>query len=265
MEHFEENLKQKKEKNIYLLQLTPPRIVIVSSALVGLLIFSFILGMTFKKSDNPQDLENLISKDHSKVLDVLDREIPPLPLEGDLSSNLSGGEDLDLELLKKEQNAKSKDVLLSEKKREVTIKSDKKINTTKKVSSKKVSKKKVVKKTKNLKYKVASKKKIKDSKVKKKDSKVVATSFSSSSIKSKKSPYLIQIASFTTRDKALEEVKSLKQKKYGAFVDKSLVKGKNFYRVRIGSFESYQKALSSLKNLKAKTSYKNSYIIKKTN
>ena len=263
IEAGKENKPEKKgDKNIYFLQLTPSRIIVISSVLVALLILSFLLGINFNTEDQS---ENLALKDDLKIIDILDREIPPLPLDGNLEKDTPLKSDFN-ELsapmqpipFSKKKLEVPKDLVKSEKAKTVTsAKKEKKKTTTKKGSTAK----KVVKKTKKLTYKVVSKKKAETVKNK---NKVIATSFKRNASLKKTGSYLIQVASFTKKAKALKEVKRLKAMEYNAFYRSGQVKGKDYYRVRIGPFESKKKALKFLNNLQGKPKYQNSYMIKKT-
>ncbi len=57
MEHFEEfHQKGVKEKNMYTVNLDTPRIIIVASVAIGVIIISFLLGMNLYKShEKPPD------------------------------------------------------------------------------------------------------------------------------------------------------------------------------------------------------------------
>ncbi|HDP79988.1 MAG TPA: hypothetical protein ENN21_04000, partial [Spirochaetes bacterium] len=58
MEHFNGiPPKGVKEKNMYILHLDTPRIIILCSVILGVVVISFLLGMNlFKSSDKPEDL-----------------------------------------------------------------------------------------------------------------------------------------------------------------------------------------------------------------
>ncbi len=59
MEHFDERTPNRtREKNVYLLHLDAPRIIIISCVLIGVLIISFLCGMNYS-TDDRQDNRSL--------------------------------------------------------------------------------------------------------------------------------------------------------------------------------------------------------------
>lgn len=66
--------------------------------------------------------------------------------------------------------------------------------------------------------------------------------------------YTIQVGSYEERGMAEDEVRSMKQKGYAAFVVASAIPGKGtWYRVRVGSFANRQSAEKLANELKTKT------------
>ena len=77
------NNRNVKEKNLYLLQLNTPRVIILVSAIIGVIIVSFLIGMNFTKEDNSKKMSrgNIII-DEPKGLDLFKRNVPNLPDDG---------------------------------------------------------------------------------------------------------------------------------------------------------------------------------------
>ncbi|MBN1497070.1 MAG: SPOR domain-containing protein, partial [Spirochaetes bacterium] len=74
--------------------------------------------------------------------------------------------------------------------------------------------------------------------------------------------YTVQVASLDTKQRALAEVRSLREKRYDAYLDFTQINGKKFYRVRVGPFASKTKALDLLREFQEKERYRESYMVR---
>ena len=79
MENFDhQHQENMKEKQFYLLHLDTPRIIIVSSVIIGLIVISFLMGMNFIGGDSSsqQIAANNSFKSMDKNANLLDESIP---------------------------------------------------------------------------------------------------------------------------------------------------------------------------------------------
>jgi cell division septation protein DedD len=255
-----------KEKNMYVLHLDAPRIVILCSVILGIIIISFLLGMNLTKSGE-KGSELLSQKDSLHELPATDplgehsiippaedgiippaadlSKLPPNSLDDKAQGNLARTNDTP-----PEKNTGSRDILTSENVREVIPPA----HEMKKASSesdetrpkKRSDHKKTAKAKKNRVVEVSSEEGIRES----------------STGRSIKGHYAIQLAAFDSRTKADAEVTSLKRQSYDAYIDKTTIKGKSYFRVRIGPIASRKKAVSLLGEMQQNDKYGESYLIK---
>jgi len=288
MEQFDIPHQRIKEKSVYLLHLDAARIILISAAIIGIIIVSFLLGMNFVKGGD--GVKTLMTKndifDSQKELDLLKNNIPGLPDEDELSKamdekpgmsdkdekgiNNKDKTDIDKNFIDKEKDDKSavsknesSDMLTKEnineaaiKEKDVKKKAMRETNYAKKLSrsNDSYSSEKPVKKSslKNVSKKRKSGK-----------SKVVAVAGENVEHKmmNHSGNYTIQVASYDKRASAQSEIKTLKDMKYDAYIDETLVKGKQYFRVRIGPLASKKKALDLLKNIQDNDKYQESYMV----
>ncbi len=267
MEYFDQTPgKGIKEKNMYIMHLDTPRIIILCSVVIGIIIISFLLGMNLTKTGDKSD-GMLGHKDTLGDFAVTDRApeggiIPPAGDEGlppaepdlaknppsavdDKSKNLSSRPDDHLAGAKSTPPA---DILTSENLKEVSPSMPEVKKATPVDDDSKAIKKSETKKNKRS-----------------KKQKVVEVSSGEKSLKpaeTLKNQYSIQVAAFDMRSKATHEIESLKKLSYDAYMDKTQVKGKNFFRVRIGPIASKKKAIDVLNELQENNKYGESFLIK---
>jgi cell division septation protein DedD len=287
MDQFNVPHQKVKEKNVYLLHLDTARIILISAAVIGIIVVSFLLGMNFIKGGD--GAKTLMTKndvfDSQKELDLLKKNIPAPPDEDDLSKPLdeklaSPGKDSGTGVDKAEPDKSGG-----------KIKNDAKLSASKNDSSelltgdnineaaikeKDVKKKPAVGPSSSKKItrsddleadeKAVKKSSAKNSPRKKRSgkSKVVAVAGENTEVRktSHTGSYTIQVASFDKKSRALKEVNALKDLKYDAFVDESQVKGKQYFRVRIGPLTSKKRALDLLKNVHENEKYGESYMVR---
>ncbi len=289
MDQFNIPHQKVKEKSVYLLHLDAARIILISAAVIGIIIVSFLLGMNFIKGGDGD--KALVTKndifDGQKELDLLKNNIPDPADEEDLSK--PGDEKLvasdkdekghDKEKIDAESQAiekdkkdglpaiskgESSDVLTKDnfkdsvargkggnKKRTRDLDEGKKISQS---SEEDVIDKPVKKAT------------VKNDTKKKKRGKSKVVAVSVDKVEEGKTghsgDFAIQVGSFDKKSKAQSEVKSLKDLNYDAYIDESLVKGKQYYRVRIGPVASKKKALDLLKDVQGNDRYQESYMVR---
>jgi cell division protein FtsN len=270
MEHFENNPRNVKEKSVYLLHLDAPRIIILASVIIGLILLSFLVGMNFVKGDREGDIiannDLLFNSGKSSLPDG--RKIPALPDSGNgsllpdekiVNTELLDEKNRGREEIKKEDEA-SQDILTSDTIKDIlppageTKKEEKVAKTVKKKKSKKIasrSSKKSTKSRKNARSKKSRKK-----------SRVIEVSDSYRNSSPEKTHYSIQVASFDTRKKANREAGRLRKMSYDASVKGTRVKGKRYYRVKIGPVFNKRKAIKLLNTIQGNYRYRNSYMVK---
>jgi len=282
MEQFDIPHQRIKEKSVYLLHLDAARIILIASAIIGIIIVSFLLGMNFVKGGD--GAKNLITKndmfDGQKDLDLLKNNIPGLHDEDELSKALD-----DKAGIYNEDRAKDK---VDSDKNSIEGEGDDKSAVSKNESSdmltreniydaakaEKSAKKKVARESSDAKKlsrnddvseKPTKKTVLKNVSKKKKTgrSKVVAVAGDSAEHKKANQPgaFTIQVASYDKKATAQSEIKVLKDMNYDAFIDETQVKGKQYYRVRIGPLATKKKALDLLKAVQDNEKYRESYMV----
>ncbi len=264
-----------KEKQFYLLHLDTPRIIIVASVIIGLVVISFLMGMNFigdngsakqlasdKMLFNEKGGTNFLNEDiPSPPHGELDKKpfddklvLGDEPESDDKKNNkiIAKGSD------KSTGKTASSDMLSSDEINEIIppIPEEKKEPVKNKYAGekKKSDVRKVVRKRKAPKKQVAKKKRRK--------SRVIEVSDNTGGKARIRSGYAIQIASFDTHTRAKREMKRLHGMKYDAYIESSRVSGKKYYRVRVGTISNRKKAIRLLNEIQDKERYKNSYMIK---
>jgi len=278
MENFDPKPKGVKEKNLYILHLDTPRIIIIGSVIIGIITAAFLFGMSFMKDNKSGAKEFAVSGmnfNDDKSADILKTEIPPVPVEGvdeaNLEDKITGGEESKdpaaaKEASKKNEIASAKDPIKHDKGDILTNDNIKEIIPP---AGKHKSSVKTEKIAKNEKKKDSQKNiAIKDKKqnIEKHEaphgkSKIYEVSRDINEKKSYDS-YAVQVASYDTLSKAEHEKSMLKSKRFDAYIDKSLVNGKNYFRVRIGPVASSKKAYELLGEIQKDSRYAGSYMVK---
>lgn len=255
-----------KEKNMYVLHLDAPRIVILCSVVLGIIIISFLLGMNLTKSGG-KGSELLSQKDALHDLTATDplgehSILPPaeeglIPPAADLSKlppsafdDRTQGSVAKNNEIPPDKNTGSRDILTSENIKDIIPPA----HEMKKASSesdetrpkKRPDRKKTAKSKKNRVVEVSSEEANK----------------SERTGRTIKGHYAIQLAAFDSRAKAATEVANLKSQDYDAYLDKTVIRGKSFFRVRIGPIASRKKAVGLLNEMQENGNYSESYLIK---
>jgi cell division septation protein DedD len=280
MEQFNIPHQKVKEKSVYVLNLDIARIILISAAVVGIIVVSFLLGMNFVKGGD--GAKTLVTRndifDNQKELDMLKTNVPDGADEDELSKSIDdkmlaadkGAERGSPDKGRKDDKAaglkdESSDLLTRDNISEPALPDKdvkKKTPAVDKADSKKISRSDED----DPADKPAKKEPVKSVSKKKKNSKSKVVEVSGEKKEQGKSAgsghYTIQVASFDKKARAQSEVKALKDMKYDAYVDESNVKGKQYFRVRIGPVASKQKALSLLKGIQGDDRYQESYMVR---
>jgi cell division septation protein DedD len=289
MDQFNIPHQKVKEKSVYMLHLDAARIILISAAVIGIIIVSFLLGMNFIKGGD--GARNLVTKndifDGQKELDLLKNNIPDPPDEDDLSkpmddklvpsekgdkSPVKEKADPDNHAVEKEKKDdisaisknESSDMLTRDNFNDVVIKGK---NPKKKAVHDSDEAKKVSRSSEqDISDKPVKKATVKNDSKKKKRGKSKVVAVAVEKVDERKAGhsgnYAIQVGSFDKKSKAQSEVTALKDLNYDAYLDESLVKGKQYYRVRIGPVASKKKALDLLKDVQDKEKYQESYMVR---
>ncbi|MBN2039941.1 MAG: SPOR domain-containing protein [Spirochaetes bacterium] len=276
--------KKIKEKNLYILQLDTPRIIIITSVFFGLLVIAVLIGINFNKTENEKEI---FAEDSTIYDDLLTEKDKPAPFEknmidpslGSAGSSMSDGNPDDPSFRSPGNDSASANSLLNEPEisADNIIKPDKNtlaandniksaepadILTHENIES-------IIPPSKVLKNRTESKTAPRKKTVKKHKTERKKDVIEVSSIKritrtpsADKEYFAVQVASYDKKSRALSEVKKLEQKKYNAFIDSASVNGKTFYRVRIGPVYSKKKACTLLDEITANERYEESYLIK---
>jgi|GEM_PF-218763 len=291
MEHFEPkpnpSQQKVKEKNLYIVHLDTPRIIILSSVVIGIIAASFLFGMSFfkDKGDPTKNLAindtNISSKDEDLFGKVTDEEskIKSEDLKIDEDSELLSKDDKSEETIKSEDILKGTEIAgvgtkVKEEKVDVLTKENIKAIIPPSKTKKQVAKSSVKKERKSVaKAPVRKSAKVKSAAVRnnkknesryasgEKESKVVQVSKNVRSYTTPRSGgFSVQVASYDRQFKAERERSLLKSRNYDAYVDRTIVNGKNYYRVKIGPVGSRDKAASLLNGVQRDSRYANSYI-----
>jgi len=292
MDQFNIPHQKVKEKSVYMLHLDMARIILISAAVIGIIVVSFLLGMNFiKGSDGAKGLETASDIfDGRKELDMLKSNIPDAPDEEELSRpmddkvNASDKEDRGQAGEKKEIDAIAADkdpgddasVILKNESSDVLTGAhvDKAVAKTHKLKNQKKKRAAAIDEERTISRspdhdkndKTIRKTTVKSDSKKKKRAKSNVVAVAVERDEEKKSlhsgEYAIQIASFDKKSKAQTEVRALKEQNYDAFLDESQVKGKQFYRVRVGPIASRKKAMELLRDIQGNDKYQESYMVR---
>ncbi len=283
MEHFDPKPNAVKEKNLYILHLDTPRIIIITSVIVGIIAAAFLFGMSFIKEDKSATKELSISGmnfDDKKTAEVIGSDIPPVPGDGaeenslddkitavdDAGNNSAIKDDAkppranDIADSKKNGAHLKDDVLTNENIREIIPPAKKQKSSQK---SEKVAKKER-KSSHDDGKKIAKKetRKIEDRHARSNNKSGIYEVSRDVDEKRGSGAYSVQVASYDTMSKAEHEKSVLKSKRFDAYIDKGLVNGKNYYRVRIGPVSSSKKAIDLLHEVQGDPRYSGSYMVK---
>ncbi len=278
MEHFDPKPQGVKEKNFYILHLDTPRIIILTSVLIGIVTAAFLFGMGIVKSDRPVSKELTLSDmdlGNPKSGDIFGKDIPPLPddaaVDGtaSLDDKISHGEenkidgaglpDINNAVIPPSSNetklAKN-DVFKNENIREIIPPAENKKKTTEKKETAKAEVKKN-KQPKNLAHREETKKQSEP----REKSRIYEVSRETEKKKSYDS-FSVQVASYDTLAKAEREKDNLRAKRFDAYIAKSVVGGKNYFRVRIGPVNSSRQANELLEDVQRDSRYAGSYMVR---
>lgn len=278
MEDFTKIEKKKiKEKNLYILHLDTPRIIIISSVLVGLIIISLLIGMHINKkrainnnalSEEDAILDTIIADNNKKgdpINDIIESPIEngfdlKNPLEGNnYKSSLSSVKD---DLLKN-SNVKKYGLTTEDE-------SDKKANAADILTHENIESiihppKKIAKPRQKGSGKKREKKYTQKKHKKKKEQRTVEVASRGKKFarpETNRSYYAIQVASYNKKYKAQAEITRLGNMRYDAYLDSTDVRGRTFYRVRIGPIFSKRKALRLLDEIQYNERYEESYMVR---
>ncbi|MCL2154437.1 MAG: SPOR domain-containing protein [Leptospirales bacterium] len=286
MENFDPKPHAVKEKNLYVVHLDTPRIIILSSVIIGIITAAFLLGMTFMKDDkhDPINLANSsMNFDENRAADILRTDIPPMPIEGEdyssiedriastdenksnaavnsgnsgnieenktsnVNTAVSGGDEVKHDKGDILTNANIKEIIPPASEKDKPVKQEKKI----------------AKNTGNDNKKVAAKDNKKDNtKLNNVNEKGKVYGVSRNvDVKKNQGIFSVQVASYDNISRAEHERSVLKSKRFDAYIDKGLVNGKNFFRLRVGPVSSSKEAYSLLNELQSDSRYSESYIV----
>ena len=282
MENFDPKPNAVKEKNLYIVHLDTPRIIILSSVIIGIIAAAFLFGMSFMKDDKPGSKELTVSGmnfNDNKTADMLGSDIPPIPgegiEEGAVEDKIAGtDENRDMAVVKEDAKVphgnellagkgdikhEKSDVLTNESIREIIPPVAEKTKTSKKTEKVAVKK---AEKDNGKKIAVKDRKKPDDRhEISNSKSRIYEVSNDVNEKKNSGS-YAVQVASYDTLGKAENEKSVLKSKRFDAYIDKSAVNGKNYFRVRIGPVSSSKKACDLLNEVQSDSRYASSYMVR---
>jgi len=277
MENFDPKPNAVKEKNLYIVHLDTPRIIILSSVVIGIIAAAFLFGMSFMKDDKPGSKELTVSGmnfNDNKTADLLGTDIPPIPAEGveeGSADNKTAAVDENKDKTPVKEDNKlpqgnelatgKADVLTNDNIKEIIPPAGEKSKSPKKSE-------KIAKHEKKNEQNDVKKVALKDRK-KNEDKRDSSGSKSkiyevSRDVNEKKSydSYAVQVASYDTLSKAEQEKSRLKSRRFDAYIDKSSVNGKNYFRVRIGPVSSSKKAYDLLTDVQSDSRYASSYMVR---
>lgn len=274
MEHFEGHQQQVRQKDVYLLHLDAPRIVLISLIIIGVIVGSFLIGMNFIKSNGELTTASSLNNGLSQNGNSFDSPIPAPPRGDDVDKSEADGL-----FAEKDEKKDSSDVLAGTTKNEpveivtseslheiippVASKAPEKAAPAEKIAKKHSSKKTIARKHTPIRKERSHKKTQTAKSTYKKSNRVVAVTGTDAYNERIKdlSGYSIQIASYDKEATANREIERLKDMRLDAYIDRSRVNGKLYYRVRIGPLASKRKALSLLREIQGNERYEESYIV----
>lgn len=265
MEHFNEPHRKIGEKNVYLLHLDVPRIILISLAGLGIVIATFLLGMNFaKEGDGPgasiTGTDPLLNRQSD--LSLINPDIPEPPL---------GVEKQDSAAMKDETdplagNDKSHDIIPGKAIPAETVTADAVKEFQRPGNDEKTAK--------NDRKPAVSEKKHRDvarnrnktrprEQRKTERNRVVEVSSKDEHPRERSSGgFAIQVASYDNRSTADAEADRLKRRHYDAFVERTTISGRRYYRVRIGPISSHSAAEQVLQDIQESNRYGESYMIR---
>ncbi|MGQ9842297.1 MAG: SPOR domain-containing protein [Spirochaetota bacterium] len=255
MENFDFNERTvAKEKNVFLLHLDVPRIILICAVLIGIIVTTFLLGMNFSEnkivSHNalvPPEIPTNTIAQLDKGIDLSNpTQNPELPLMDNTTNKL--------DIAPKADELSKLDVIPKKDIPDTAIAQQEDTETTRVIHD-------TVKKDPPVKNITKKNAKAKNTLKKNKVVEVAKIDESHTKNVSQRS-WSIQIASYNTLPKAQKEVKSLQTMKYDAYIDKADVSGKTYYRVKIGPILKEDKAISMLQEIQSIDKYRESYIVK---
>lgn len=277
MEHFDPKPQGVKEKNFYILHLDTPRIIILTSVLIGIITAAFLFGMGIVKSDKPVSKDLTLSDmdlGDPKSGDIFGKDIPPLPDEntggaGSLDDKITQGEENKTEgaslpeinnAVIPPSNSETKlaknDVFKNENIKEIIPPAETKKKAVEKRETAKVEDKKHKESA-----KIAQRTETKKQSEPREKSRIYEVSRETEKRKAYDS-YSVQVASYDTLAKAEKEKDNLRAKRFDAYIAKSVVGGKNYFRVRIGPVGSSRQANELLEDVQRDSRYAGSYMVK---
>lgn len=273
MENFDERGQHKvKEKNVYLLHLDAPRIIIIVSVFIGIMVISFLIGMNIDKQRDIADdifskknpLIDLSMGDNSKERNLFDNSISDTPLENGIALNTpdSNPEKSNKDMILKGTESKREgstikdsvdttDLLTNDNIKEI-IPPAKEVNKTAQKHTIKAAEKKGNNRKKEQRKRVERKKRVIE----------VSSDKKRNTLHSNRKHFSIQVASYDRKSNAQSEIHNLKWMRYDAFIDKKVIRGKKYYRVRIGPILSKKKAIRMLNEVQEIDRYEDSYLIR---
>jgi len=263
MEHFEEfHQKGVKEKNMYTVNLDTPRIIIVASVAIGVIIISFLLGMNLYKSHEKPD-DALAQRDSLLDLptDSISAGKTPAPDEGMMNAQSEidrliapGAGDRDKapvakgnEFAAMEKSSPSHDLLTSEAIKEIIPPAPDPKEQVLPVENNKPARKQAVKK---------------GEKSRKQRTVEVVSTPKKAPGNALKGEYSVQVAAFDKKSKASAEIENLKKQNFDAYLDRTQVNGKSYFRVRIGPIATKSRALDILNEIQEDSRYAESFMVR---
>jgi cell division septation protein DedD len=281
MENFEPKPTGVREKNLYVVHLDTPRIIILTSIVVGIVAASFLLGMTLMKDDKPDRGSlalNEFNLDDKNGIDIFNKGVPPIPdfsIEDNSGADTVAGAGLDKGLegskdassaLDVKQGADitdsasvKTDILTGDNIKEIIppvkkeTRPDRK--TVKQAKAEPVKKQEVPKKTARKESSIAARPENNKSSHVKEVSRDIEP-------RRQTGGFAVQVASYDVLARAEKERNLLKSKRFDAYIDRTVVNGKNYFRVRIGPLSSKDRAFSLLQEIQSDNRYAGSYLVK---
>ncbi len=279
MEHFDDmQTNRTREKSVYLLHLDTPRIIIIACALIGILIIAFLIGMNYSGEerterhvvagnealfaplpDEPvhdsaemhvtdrtteQETTDKQTSDHTTTPAATDQKASNSVTPAPANDNIAPGG----KAVAQKSDKEGRDLLTQDSVNEIIPPSKTSTSAKRSKSSNAITHEKKnsengsreLKKKQHRTVEVASK--------------TVQHDVSS------REGFSVQVAAYSSRAKALQEVNRLKEHRYDPFIENTRLNGKNFFRVKIGPISNRKEAIKILEELKEMRRYEHSYI-----
>jgi DedD protein len=275
MEHFDDmQTNRTKEKSVYLLHLDTPRIIIIACALVGILIIAFLIGMNFSTEErserhvatgneaifaplpdepardtgeihaaerpNEPETADKASQDHAQNAVAADSKAPSPAIS-------TPAKDSAEKAVAQKSGKESSDLLTQDTANDIipakTQPQEKKSKSTHVISR--------------------SKKNSEGERVQPKSKQHRTVEVASKTVRNdtaQREGFAVQVAAYSSRAKALQEVNKLKEHRYDPYIENTRLNGKNFFRVKIGPISSRKEAVKVLDEIKEMNRYEHSYI-----